>query len=171
MEPRAALLKSSFDIAHMVFNAVVGNLDDALASSRMNGGNVPPAAAIIAHAVFSEDFMVNGQVRGRTTVLSQDGLQELTGIRRPGPSMTPEWVSTPFSISGLRTYAAAVFAETDTFLRRATQAEMDRSVTTPLGTEVIVAEYLASFGVVHLSEHTGEVSALKGAHGLQGLPF
>jgi hypothetical protein len=155
----------------MVFNSVVGDLDQAFASSRMNGGNVPPAAAIIAHAVFSEDFMVNEQVRGKGTILSQDGFQELTGIRQPGPSMTPHWVSMPFSIDGLRSYAAAVFAETDAFLHTATQAEMDRPVTTPLGTEMGAAEYLAAFGIVHLSEHTGEVSALKGASGLQGLPF
>jgi len=37
-------------------------------------------------------------------------------------------------------------------------AALDRQVTSPLGTEVSAAEYLAGFGVVHLAEHTGEVS-------------
>jgi hypothetical protein len=169
MEPRATLLKASFDIAHMVFNAVVADLDDA-AATRLIGGNVPAAAPIMAHAIYGEDMIVS-QARGAAPLLDSGNWNAKTGILNGSPSMTPDWLALKFSVAGLREYAGAVFARTGEYLELATAAELDKMVPTPLGQEMPVDAFLGAFGIVHVSEHCGEISALKGAQGLQGLPF
>jgi hypothetical protein len=60
---------------------------------------------------------------------------------------------------------------TDDFLAVATAADFQREVDSPLGTKVPVSQFLGAFGIVHLGLHSGEIAALKGVHGLKGLPF
>ena len=170
MEPRATVLKASFDIAHMVFNAVVADLDPAQAEYRLPGDMVPSAAAMIAHAIYGEDMMV-GWASAGPTLMDTDSFAARTGITRPQPAMTPDWLSLKFSLDGLKEYATAVFARTNGYLESATAADLDRRVRSPVGSETSGAELLAGFGVVHIAQHTGEISTLKGAQGLKGLPF
>ena len=63
----------------------------------------------------------------------------------------------------------AVRAETDAYLAGLTPEELDRKVTTFMG-ELPVGAVLALF-IGHQAHHLGEVSALKGAQGVKGLPF
>lgn len=168
MEPRAAVIKAGFDIAHMVFNAVVGDLEDTAAAHRI--GNVPSAAAIFAHAIYGEDMMV-GQANGAPMLLESGDWRERTGITIVSPGMTPEWLALKLNVDGLRRYGEAVFGRTDAFLVSATATDMDRAIRSPMGQDVTVGAFLNSFGIVHVSEHAGEISALKGAQGLKGLPF
>jgi hypothetical protein len=170
MEPRAVVLKCSFDVAHMVFNAVVNDLDDEMASFQLPGGMVPCASAMIAHALYAEDATV-AQAADSPTVLESAGRGAATGIVTPSLSMTPEWLAATYKLSGLKEYAAAVFGNTSAFLASATAGQLDRKVTSPFGDTVTAAELLAGLGVVHISEHAGEVSTLKGAQGVKGLPF
>ena len=171
MEPRAQVLKSTFDIAHMVFNAVTADLTDSQCAYVLQGGTVPRAAAIVAHAVFGEDVVINRMARGIEPVLQRGGFMQRTGISAEAMGMTPEWLAMDFKIEGLREYAEAVFAETSSFHESATAEMLDRSVDTPLGTKMPAAEAIGAFGIVHVSEHTGEISALIGAQGGKGLPF
>jgi hypothetical protein len=170
MEPRAQVLKASFDLAHMVFNAVVGDMDQKSASHRLPGEMVPSAAAMIAHSLYGEDMML-GQVSSTPLLIESGSFGARTGMLKTDPAMTPEWLQQDFLIDGLRDYAGAVFARTSAFLEGASSADLDRKVASPLGTEVNASDYLGSFAVVHIALHTGEVSTLKGAQGAKGLPF
>jgi len=170
LDPRVEVLKASFDVAHMVFNGIVGDLAADAVEYSIPGSTVPKLGAIMAHAIYGEDVIVNG-VSGKEIALTRLNLQASTGMVQLSNVMTPEWCQLAFDLEGLKAYAAAVFAETDDFLSRATTAELDRLVPTPLGTEMSGAARMGAFGVVHLMEHAGEISALKGAHGLKGLPF
>ena len=171
MEPRAAVLHSTFDIAHMVFNAVTADLTDEQCVYELPGGTVPRAAAIFAHAVYGEEVMVNEWARGLEPVLLRGGFMEKAGIAATSAAMTPEWLAMQFNLTGLKEYAAEVFAETSAYLESATAEDMDRMVNTPLGQQMPAANAIGAFGIVHISEHTGEISALKGAQGAKGLPF
>lgn len=170
MDQRAALLKASFDMGHMMFNGVVGDLDAAGAAYQVPGGTIGTSAAIIAHTLFGEDMMVSA-VAESPTVLESAGLASATGILNPGPAMDAAWLATSFKLDGLKDYAAAVFARTAAFLESASPAALDRQFSSPLGTPVSAAEYLSVFGLVHLTGHTGELAALKGVRGGKGLPF
>lgn len=171
MEPRAQVLKSTFDIAHMVFNAVTADLTEEQCAYNIAGGTVPNAAAILAHAIYGEDAVVNRMARGMDPVLLRGDFMGRTGINAEAMGMTPEWLAMDFKLDGLLQYAEAVFAETAAFLESATTEMLDRPVDTPLGTKMPAAEAVGAFGIVHISEHTGEISALKGAQGGKGLPF
>lgn len=171
MDPRAVVLKASLDTAHFVFNLVVGDMTQEMVTYRIPEGTVPPAMAILAHALLGEDMVIHQQVRGAELVLTEGGFAAATGIATPSPSMTPEWVATTFDLDGIRAYAAALFAKTDEFLAHATAEELDRMLTSPLGNEVTAAEMIAAFVVVHVAIHVGEVAALKGAQGILGMPF
>jgi hypothetical protein len=131
---------------------------------------VPNAAAMMAHVLYGEDMMVS-QASGTSMLLEEGEWKRRTGIAQASPSMSPEWLALHFDLAGLKEYAAAVFARTDSFLSSADAAALDRRVASPLRSEMSGAELLAGFGVVHLAEHTGEISALKGAQGARGLPF
>lgn len=170
MDPRITVLKATFDVAHMVFNAVITDLDEETALYRLPGGLVPPAATVIAHALYSEDTIV-AELSGLSRVIDSGRLREATGILAPDPSMTDAWLAQAFELPPLTEYAQSVFARTHAFLAAATNEQLDRLVPTPLGTQVTAAEFLGAFGVVHLAEHTGEVAAIKGATGKRGLPF
>ena len=171
MDPRAPLLKSSFEIAHMVFNAVVFDLDERMGRHSAPGATIPTPAAIMAHALYSQDMMVNEHVRQQPTVLQMGGFAAKTGLAAPEPSMSPAFLSQVFDVDALREYAAALFAQTAAFLESPPPGDLDRVITTPLGSPMNAATYLASFGLVHLAQHTGEISAVKGVLGVKGLPF
>lgn len=171
MDPRAAVLKSTLDIAHFVFNAVVGDLDQETAAYRIPGGNVAPGMAIMAHALLGEDVIINKEIRNRELLLIEGGFLERMGAAEVSYSMTPEWVASTFDVDAMRAYAAALFAQTSDFLANATAEELDRRLPTPIGREMTAAEMIGAFVVVHLGVHAGELSALKGAQGKTGLPF
>lgn len=171
MDPRAQVLKSTFDIAHMVFNAVTADLTEEQCAYTILGGTVPNAAAILAHAIYGEDAVVNRMARGIEPILVRGDFMARSGISAEAMGMTPAWLEMDFRLNGLRAYAEAVFAETSAFLQSASSEELDRPVDTPLGTKMPAAEAIGAFGIVHISEHTGEISALKGAQGGRGLPF
>lgn len=170
MDPRASLLKSSFDTAQMVFNAVVADLDEETARFVLPGGMVPCAGAMIAHVIYGQDMTI-AEISGQPLVLDRPGVREATGITVPQPSMSPEWLSKVYRLPGLLEYSAAVFERTGEYLANVTSEQLDLIFPTPIGTQASAADYLASIGVVHLSEHTGEISTLKGACGKVGLPF
>lgn len=170
MEPRAALLKSSFDLAQMLYTAVVKDLDEASAAYVLPGGTVPPALAMLAHATYGLDLMSAG-ASGQPLVLESGGFATATGITQPDARMSPEWLATAFKLNGLRDYGAAIFAGLDGFLASATPDDIDRMVTSPFGGQIPAGQYLASIGVIHLMTHIGEISTMKGAQGLKGLPF
>jgi hypothetical protein len=171
MEPRAVVLKASLDVAHFVFNSVVADLDQEMASYRIPGSNLAPGMAIMAHALLGEDVIINKEVRNGELLLIEGGFAQAAGVTDISYSMTPEWIASTFDVDGLRAYAAALFAQTDAFLSSATPEELDRKLPTPIGSEMSAAEMIGAFVVVHLGVHTGEVSALKGAQAKKGLPF
>ncbi len=123
------------------------------------------------HALYSQDMMVNEHVRQQPKVLETGGFVATTGLAAPEPSMSPEFLSQVFDVGALREYAAALFVQTAAFLESASPTDLDRLIAMPPKPPMDAATYLASFGVVHLAEHTGEISALKGVLGLKGLPF
>jgi hypothetical protein len=66
-------------------------------------------------------------------------------------------------------YAEAVCEATNGYLARLTDDELDRRVSF-FGRESSVGDVLARF-VAHTASHAGEIAAVKGMQGLQGLPF
>ncbi|MEX0784554.1 MAG: DinB family protein [Dehalococcoidia bacterium] len=167
-----ATLLSSHEVAHMLFNLVTADLTNDVAERTIPGACISRISPILAHAIFGEDMTVNLTLRGGTTILEREGWAGRTGIPGPLAAMTTDWLGAAFEPDQLRAYAAAVFAGTEQYLEDLPPGDLERMVTSPLGSQVTGAELLSSFNLVHLMMHTGEIAALKGVQGVPGgLPF
>ena len=171
MSSRAAQLKSQFQVAKMVYNGTVGDLTADLAAKTLDGASIGAILPIQAHALFGLDAMVNQLAAGKEPVLISGGWAERTGI--PGPQLRqgPEWSTATYNLEGLRAYSEAVFASVDAYFDSVADSDLDREVQSPIGGMVQVSTFLGGLGLVHLSAHAGEIAALKGVHGVKGLPF
>lgn len=169
MDPRADVLLAAFESAHMMFDAVVGGMTSKQASYVAPGSKLASAATIIAHAVFSEDSMV-AEAAASPRLLESGGFGARTGIVVPEGAMLPDWAG-EYQFDGLLEYAAAVFERTRSFLADVPGSRLQEVVSSPMGRGATVSRFLAGFGAVHLAQHTGEISALKGIQGVKGLPF
>jgi hypothetical protein len=168
----ASTLLASHRLAHMLLGMVTADLTPELADRPIPGATISRISPILAHCVFGEDRTVNETLRGQRTILERDGWLARTRIPAPSPAMTPEWLAATFDLDQLKAYAAGVFAATEQYLECIPPADLERRVTSPIGSEVDGAELLTSFNLVHLTLHTGEIAALKGALGVPGgLPF
>lgn len=165
------VVRGQFKLAHEMLEGIMADCAD-IANTRVPGANIATIAPIYAHALTSEDFMVNQQAAGGALLLVSDGWDARLGIRDPHVGLTSPTGSFGLDLDLLRTYAAAVYRRTDEFLATATEDQLRRGVQSPTGSGPVPAiDYLAAFGVVHVSEHAGEIAALKGVHGRRGLPF
>jgi hypothetical protein len=152
-------------------------------------GTALPIGAAYAHAVLSQDGVVNGMVRG-VRPLYAAGFAGKTGISEPPPgsegsSKAPadpeeqgrafaEWCRrVKVDLPKLHEYAAAVFDATDAWLAALTDADLKKPVDlTSIGIGPSTVEYVLSAVVIgHVYCHTGEIAALKGTRGMKGYPF
>ena len=164
------LLRAQFRNAHRILEQVIDDCD-AETLGAVAGGTVGSIGAIYAHLVFDEDGMVSGPA-GRESVWESGGWAAKIGLEMPGPRQSQEWAQSELSydLAALREYAQAVYAATDDYLANLGDEELDREIETFAGT-LPIGRYLGTTGLWHTISHQGEISALKGVRGLQGLPF
>ena len=156
---------------HGVAGQVLGDCGDAL-NARVGDAKIGSLAAIYAHVVFGEDGIVNGMFQGKPLLFQEQGFDKKTGVAHPGgPFQNEDWAnSVKMDLASFQEYAAAVFAQTDAYLAGLSDAEMDRKIPGPVG-ETTVGWMVVNILATHFPQHLGEIAALKGVHGLKGLPF
>jgi hypothetical protein len=88
----------------------------------------------------------------------------------PQGSMEPDWAVT-LDLDLFRQYAAAVYAATDEFLSTVSDADLDRIVDPGFAPPMPVRSFVANVLAWHVATHQGEISALKGVQGFNGLDF
>jgi hypothetical protein len=165
-------LLAAHQLAHALLGMVTADLSPELAERETPGSCISRISPIFAHIAFGEDLAVNSTLKGQPTILEREGWILRTGIPRPIAAMTPEWLAASFDVAQLSAYATEVFANTERYLLDPPSRDLEKLVTSPLGTQVTGEELLTSFNLVHLMLHTGEIAALKGVHGVPGgLPF
>jgi hypothetical protein len=138
-------------------------------------GKANPLGASYAHAILSEDMIVNGMLRGATPLYAGEWADK-TGQSELHPtedwSHYADWTRTVrLDLEAARAYAQAVYAATDDYLAGLTADDLDRQADlfgtgpTPLG------ELLGNFVAGHCQQMMGEISCLKGLQGAKGYPF
>ena len=135
-------------------------------------GTANVISAILLHQAGTEDAIVQQRLRGEPRVWERDGWAERTGV-----AMTPggrggweELKEQTVALAPIQAYATAVHAATDAYLASLTDEELRREMPWPFGGTRTVADFLALL-VVHTVFHAGEIAALKGVQGAQGIPF
>ncbi len=167
-----ALLARLFQNAHGWLEGTVETLTPAQAAWTPAGAAMP-AGAHYAHVLASEDFLVNGMIRGGAPV-AMASRQGATGIGElPPPGVWDEWARrVEVDLPVAREYAQAVYAATAAYLAEATDADLAREVDlSAFGLGMQTAEYVLNNLILNASAHCGEIACLKGMQGAKGYPF
>jgi hypothetical protein len=137
-------------------------------------GVANPLGASYAHAIASEDLIINGILRDGTPLFLGDWAGK-TGQSLPHPNS--DWTQyaawtrdVRVDLPAARAYAQAVYAATDAYLAGLTPDDLDREVNL-FGMSQTLGATLGNFVVGHCHDLMGEISCLKGLQGVRGYPF
>jgi len=139
-------------------------------------GIANPLGASYAHLVLSEDFLINGMLKG-SAPLAMSTWAGKVGLSEPPPPPTESWDKwgrrVRVDLSALREYAQAVYKASDEYLASINGDTLNRPLDlSAFGAgEQTVAWLLTNAVVGHAEGHAGEVSCLKGLQGAKGYPF
>lgn len=156
--------------SRMLCDATLQTLDQAQADW------VPPGTAnaigvTLLHQAGVEDAIIHRLCLGGPTLWDRDAWAGRVGAAQlPGHAGGWREAAGKLALGPVLDYRAAVWAATDAYLAALTDEELRREVPSPFGGQSPIAGILAIL-VVHGPFHAGEIAALKGIQGEQGLPF
>lgn len=132
-------------------------------------GTANAIGATIAHALLAVDVMVNVALADGAPALFTSGAAQQLGIAEPNPRNWPALKQGTFGLAALQHYADAVRGSVNAYTDKLAEKELDRAFNF-FGTDTTVADTLI-LATTEILEHAGEIAAVKGTHGLKGLPF
>ena len=139
-------------------------------------GIANPLGASYAHLVLSEDFLINGMLKG-SAPLAASAWAGKVGLSEPPPPPTEPWDKwgrqVRVDLRALHEYAQAVYKASDEYLASLNGDALNRPLDlSAFGVgEQTVAWLLTNAVVGHVNGHCGEVACLKGLQGAKGYPF
>ena len=163
-------LQQQMQAMHGTLEAAIGDCSPEVLARKLPGSTINSIGAVYAHTIFSEDGILNGLVRGGTPVYFAGGWAPKCGLDMPQGGMEPDWAVT-LPLDAFRQYAAAVYQATDEYLASASDAELDRVIDPGFAPPMPVRSLVANLLAWHAATHQGEISALKGVQGFNGLDF
>jgi len=164
------ILREQMQAMHTTLEAAITDCTAEALIWKLSGSTINSAGAIYAHTIFGEDGLVNGLVRGRTPVYFDGGWAQKIGLEMPQGGLEPDW-NVAFDLDLFRQYAAAVYDATDEYLAAASDADLARVVDPGFAPAMPVRSFVANVLAWHVATHQGEISALKGVQGFNGLAF
>jgi hypothetical protein len=162
------LLREQMHAMHGTLEAAIGDCREDIIAHKAPGSTINCIGAIYAHVVMGEDGLVNHLMRGVTPVYFERGWAPKIGVEMPQGGMEPDW-SVTIDLDLFRQYAADVYATTDAYLASATDAELGKIVDAGFAPPMPVHSFFANILAWHVATHQGEISALKGVQGVNGL--
>src|SRR5579859_4553995 len=130
-------LRTQLQVAHNWLEGTLHNVDDSLANDLSHGGTVATIGANYAHVVTGEDYFVNALLTGGTPLM----MRMSSGISEPPPPAT--WAAwghaVKTDIDMLHAYAQAVYASVDAYLATLSDADLERTIETPVGSMTLGA--------------------------------
>jgi hypothetical protein len=153
---------------HDIMEAAIGDCPSEIVARKVPDSTVNSIGAIYAHTIFSEDGLLNGLIRGDKPVYYSGGWAEKVGVEMPKGGMEPDWLPS-LDLGLFRDYARAVYHSTDAFLTNASETDLDKIVDAGFAPAMPVQSFIANILAWHVATHQGEISALKGVQGLNGL--
>ncbi|HLH72778.1 MAG TPA: DinB family protein [Chloroflexota bacterium] len=130
------------------------------------GATTNPIGTTFLHVYHVEDRAIHRLLGDKPTVFEAKSWQD-----RLGYDPTHPWapLATPPDPVALRTYAAEVFADTQSFLDGLAPEALEQEISSPRGNRPMYVSLTLSL-VIHKLMHMGEISALLGCQGVKGFP-
>lgn len=169
--------RGQFAQAHEMIEQAVADLTPEQRNYRGEGWNIQSIGGIYGHTVTSEDYLINIMIREKPEdfLFVRDGWAEKTGYDAGEDGQLSEKISAAASAAdfdALREYGKQVYAATDAWLASLSTSDLDRKIHIPwMGGDMSVGEIIGNILLWHAVQHGGEICALKGVQGGQGLPF
>ncbi|MEO8457485.1 MAG: DinB family protein [Chloroflexota bacterium] len=167
MDARTTLLQQ-MQTLHGIMEAAIGDCPNDVAATKLPNSTVNSIGAIYGHTIFSEDGLLNGLIRGEKPIYYTGGWAEKIGLDMPQGGLDPDWHPS-LDLKLFRDYAKAVYQATDAFITNASDAELEKIVDPGFAPPMPVQSLIANLFIWHVATHQGEISALKGVQGLNGL--
>lgn len=161
-------VREQMNALHAILEAAIGDCPADALTAKLPNAKINAIGAIYAHTVFGEDGMLNGMVRGQAPVYMAGGWAEKIGVEMPQGTMEPDW-TVDIDLDLFRQYAAEVYEATDQYLDTVTDEELERVVDPGFTPPMSVLSFISTILAWHAATHQGEISALKGVQGLEGL--
>jgi|CXWL01.1.fsa_nt_gi hypothetical protein len=165
-------VREQLNFWHGTLDGMVGECDTDVLHKAVPGSTTNAIAVTYAHAVCVEDFLVHS-LQGKPALSQAAGWAAKTGVPLPStpPAMWQEWATgLNLNLAPFLEYAKSVYAATDAYVAGLSDADLDKKTQGPFG-ETTVGYMVAIILATHIPQHAGEVAALKGVHGMKGLPF
>ena len=167
-----SLLGQQIKQAHDVYRGTVADLTSEQAHWKP-GGAANSCAPLLVHIASGEDFFLN-MMTGRQP-LAMGAYAGKTGASEPHPMGNyGEWAGrVTVDMPQLSEYVQAVFKNTEDYVADLKPEDLDKEIdlsSAGLG-KMSLGGFITMTSVIHPSNHTGEISCLKGLQGAKGYPF
>ena len=171
-------LRGALESAHQILERTMADVTDEIAA-RPGPGNANPIGSSYAHAVLAEDGIVNGMLRGQAPLFAsawagRTGTDQAMPMPGGAQGDLGTWYrSVRVDVGACREYAQAVYASSADFIGSADDATLARAVDlSMIGMGTLPLSLVFAVLVIgHCNNLCGEISAIKGSHGLRGYPF
>lgn len=161
-------LREQMQSLHGTLEAAVGDCPAGSVAQKLPGSTINSVGAIYAHTIFSEDGLLNGLIRGQKPVYFTGGWAEKIGLEMPQGGMEPDW-NVSLDMDLFRAYAREVYKATYDYLDTVSDEEFEKTVDAGFAPAMPARSFAANILAWHVATHQGEISALKGVQGLEGL--
>lgn len=163
-------LREQMQALHYTLEAAVADCPDDTIARKLPDSTINSVGAIYAHTVFGEDGLVNGLVRGQKPVYFAQGWSEKIGLEMPQGGLDPDW-KIALDMGLFRQYASEVYKATYQYLDTVSDEDFEKVVDAGFAPPMPARSFMANILAWHVATHQGEISALKGVQGLNGLVF
>jgi len=161
-------LRQQMQTLHSIMEAAIGDCPAETVAKKLPDSTVNSIGAIYAHTIFGEDGLLNGLMRGQKPVYYTGGWADKIGLDMPQGGLEPDWAPS-MDLKLFREYAQAVYQATDDYLTNASEADFEKIVDAGFAPPMPAQAFVANILAWHVATHQGEISALKGVQGLNGL--
>ncbi len=161
-------LQTSVKTVNEMVNTAMQELSDEVVNFEP-GGTSNTIAQLLAHTICGQDVLINERL-GDDRSLHETGWAEKTGIplERPLIWQRDAW---KLDLAGFDAYRKEVAQGAEKTFSAMAPADLDREIEWVRGPSRSVAMMTQAIFINHGLGHCGEISAIKGMQGLQGLPI
>lgn len=160
--------KETLSLVHDYLEGAFSGCEGETLTRTFPGSTVGSIGSIYLHAIASEDWAIQELLQGKPKIVDSGGWFARLGME---PAKDPDWSKANMDLGVIRELAQTVYAATEAYLNSITDADLDKPIPWHSGQTRSAGWVLADVVHAHLGNHAGEIAALKGIMGLQGLPW
>jgi hypothetical protein len=161
----------TLDLVREYLDTALEGTDQEELTKKLPGATIDPIGAIYIHSIFNEDLCIQKVIQGKQPLVYQDGWLERFGLPMPPEGEGPDWKNGKLDVPLFKEYARLAQKATDEYLNNLSDEELGRKIDFFGRREETIGWVIADMILMHHAGHGGEIAALKGVMGKQGLPY